>query len=57
MKEAVKDADLVIESMAEIKDEKIKFYQTLAPLLEEKTVKNIYHFILQIQYGLKTQLK
>ena len=38
MKEAVKDADLVIESMAEIKDEKIKFYQTLAPLLEEKTV-------------------
>ena len=38
MKEAVKDADLVIESMAEIKDEKIKFYQTLAPLLEEKTI-------------------
>ena len=38
MQVAVKDADLVIESMAEIKDEKIKFYQTLAPLLEEKTV-------------------
>lgn len=38
MKEAVKDADLVIESMAEKKDEKIKFYQTLAPLLEEKTI-------------------
>ena len=38
MKEAMKDADLVIESMAEIKDEKIKFYQKLSPLLEEKTV-------------------
>ena len=38
MQDAVKNADLIIESMAEIKDEKIKFYQTLAPLLEEKTV-------------------
>lgn len=38
MKEAMKDADLVIESMAEIKDEKIKFYQKLAPILDEKTV-------------------
>lgn len=35
---AVKDADLVIESMAENADDKIKFYTTLAPLLDEKTV-------------------
>ncbi|MBR1718408.1 MAG: 3-hydroxyacyl-CoA dehydrogenase [Bacilli bacterium] len=38
LEEAMKDADLVIESMAEIKDEKIKFYQKLAPILDEKTV-------------------
>lgn len=38
MAEAVKDADLVIESMAENADDKIKFYTTLAPLLDEKTV-------------------
>ena len=38
MQEAMKGADLVIESMAEIKDEKIKFYEKLAPVLEEKTV-------------------
>ena len=36
--ECLEDADLVIESMAEIKDEKIQFYQTLAPFLEDKTV-------------------
>lgn len=36
--EAVKGADLVIESMAEITNEKIAFYKTMAPLLEEKTI-------------------
>ncbi len=38
LNKAMKDADLVIESMAEIKDEKIKFYQKLAPVLDPKTV-------------------
>lgn len=38
MAEAFKDADLVIESMAENKNAKIEFYQKLAPYLEEKTV-------------------
>lgn len=38
MKEAFKDADLIIESMAENKDEKIAFYKTMAPLLDEKTI-------------------
>ena len=38
MAKAVKDADLVIESMAENVDDKIKFYTALAPLLDEKTV-------------------
>ncbi len=38
MAKAVKDADLVIESMAENADDKIKFYTALAPLLDEKTV-------------------
>lgn len=38
MAKAVKDANLVIESMAENADDKIKFYTTLAPLLDEKTV-------------------
>ena len=38
MEKAVKDADLVIESMAEIADEKIAFYKSLAPLLSEKTI-------------------
>ena len=38
MAKAVKDADLVIESMAENADDKIKFYTILAPLLDEKTV-------------------
>ena len=36
--EAVKDADLVIEAMAEDAKAKIEFYQKLAPLLPEKTV-------------------
>ena len=38
MAKAVQDADLVIESMAENADDKIAFYQKLAPLLPEKTV-------------------
>lgn len=38
MAKAVQDADLVIESMAEIKDDKIAFYQSLAPLIPEKTI-------------------
>ena len=36
--DAVKDADLVIESMAEITKQKIAFYKMMAPLLEEKTI-------------------
>ncbi len=35
---AVKDADLIIESMAEDKNQKISFYKMLAPLMDEKTV-------------------
>ena len=35
---AVKDADLVIEALAEVPQEKIEFYQKLAPLLPEKTI-------------------
>ncbi len=35
---AVRDADLVIESMAEDKKEKIAFYKRLAPLLPENTL-------------------
>ena len=35
---ACEGADLIIESMAELTDEKIAFYQKLAPCLEEKTV-------------------
>lgn len=35
---AVEDADIIIESMAEIQDEKIAFYKKLAPLMPEKTV-------------------
>lgn len=38
MKEAVKDADLIIESMAENPDDKIAFYKQLAPLLPPKTI-------------------
>ncbi len=38
LEKAMKDADLVIESMAENKNEKIAFYQKLAPVLSEKTV-------------------
>ena len=36
--ESVKDADLVIESMAEDPKQKIELYQKLAPLLPEKTI-------------------
>lgn len=35
---AVKDADLVIEALAEVPQEKIEFYQKMAPLLPEKTI-------------------
>lgn len=38
MAKAVEDADLVIESMAEIEDEKKAFYSKLSPLLPEKTI-------------------
>ncbi len=38
MSKAVSDADLVIESMAENKDDKKAFYKKLAPLLPEKTI-------------------
>jgi 3-hydroxyacyl-CoA dehydrogenase len=38
IKEALKDADLVIESVAEDQAAKIEFYKMIAPLLEEKTV-------------------
>lgn len=36
--DAVKDADLVIEALAENPQQKIDFYQMLAPLLPEKTI-------------------
>ena len=36
--DSVKDADIVIECMAEVRDEKIAFYKSLAGLLSEKTV-------------------
>ncbi|MDO5330570.1 MAG: 3-hydroxyacyl-CoA dehydrogenase [Bacillota bacterium] len=35
---AVKDADIVIESMAEDANQKIEFYKKMAPLLPEKTI-------------------
>lgn len=35
---AVKDADIVIESMAEDANQKIEFYKKMAPLLTEKTI-------------------
>ncbi len=38
LQKAVADADLVIESMAENMEDKIAFYQKLAPLLPEKTI-------------------
>ncbi len=38
LKKAVADADIVIESMAENAEEKIAFYQKLAPLMPEKTI-------------------
>ncbi len=36
--DAVKDADLVIEALAENLQQKIEFYQKMAPLLPEKTI-------------------
>ena len=38
LKDALKDADLVIESMAENVEEKIEFYKKAAPLMPEKTI-------------------
>ena len=38
LKEAVKDADLVIETIAEIPDEKAEFYKNLAPHLKDDTI-------------------
>lgn len=38
LKEAVKGADLVIESVSELKEAKTNFYKTIAPLLDKKTV-------------------
>ena len=38
MEKAVKDADLIVETMAEIVEEKIVFYKNLAPLLPEQTI-------------------
>lgn len=38
LKKAVEDCDILIESMAENKEDKIAFYKMLAPLLPEKTV-------------------
>lgn len=35
---AVKDADIIIESMAENTSDKIAFYQKLAPVMDEKTI-------------------
>ncbi len=35
---AVADADLVVESMAEVQEEKSEFFKKLAPLLPEKTI-------------------
>lgn len=38
LKEAVKDADVIIESVAEIPDAKAKFYEELSKYLPEKTI-------------------
>lgn len=38
LKKAVEDADIIIESMAENKEEKIAFYKKLAPMMPEKTI-------------------
>lgn len=38
LQEAVGDADLVIEALAENPQEKIEFYEKMAPLLPEKTI-------------------
>ena len=35
---ACKDADIIIESMAELTEEKIAFYKKLAPVMEDKTI-------------------
>lgn len=38
IKKAVEDCDILIESMAENKEDKIAFYKMVAPLLPEKTI-------------------
>lgn len=38
LKKAISDADLIIESMAEDKNQKIEFYKKLNPITEEKTI-------------------
>jgi len=38
MAKAVSGADLIIESVSEDKDDKIKFYRNIAPLMEQKTI-------------------
>lgn len=38
MSVAFKEADLIIESVAELEKEKIEFYKKMSPILEEKTV-------------------
>lgn len=38
MAKAVADADVVVESMAEVQEEKSEFFKKLAPLLPEKTI-------------------
>lgn len=38
LEKVLKDADLVIESVAELKDAKIDFYKMINPMLDEKTV-------------------
>lgn len=38
MAAAVKDADIIIESVAENVEDKIAFYKALAPLMDEKTI-------------------
>ena len=38
LKKACEDADIIIESMAELTEEKIAFYKKLAPVMEDKTI-------------------
>lgn len=38
LEKSLKDCDLLIETIAEIPEDKIEFYKKVAPLLEEKTI-------------------